>query len=136
MKQVQKTMSVVCHGHGFNDFTREAKHQVHASGIITGLVSLFIKDTGCSMSIQENTNPEIQQNMETLIAHGTPDAHSHAQASPADARSHTRMAMTTVSLTIPVQNGRMVLGTWQGLYLYEHHSHAKKRSVFFHIIGD
>ncbi|PJA32685.1 MAG: hypothetical protein CO187_03135 [Zetaproteobacteria bacterium CG_4_9_14_3_um_filter_53_7] len=138
LKQVQKTMTIPCRGQGFNDFTREVKHEVHGSGIITGLVCLFIKDTGCSMSIQENSNPETMQDMETLVAHDAPEAHGlrQPQAEAADAHGHTRMALTAVSLSIPVQNGRLVLGTWQGICLYEHHSHAKNRRVFFHIIGD
>jgi len=138
MKQVQKTITIPCRGHGFNDFTREIRHQVHESGMVTGLVNLFIKDTGCSLSIQENTNPEILKNMEILMAHGAPEAHSQREvdANMDDVHEHTRMALTTVSLNIPVQNARLVLGTWQGVCLYEHHSHARSRRVFFHIIGD
>ena len=138
MKQVQYTMKVPCRGHGFNDFTREVKHQLHESGIITGLVNLFIKDTGCSLSIQENTNPEILQNMEILMAHDAPDAHKQRDMASYtdDVHEHTRMALTTVSLNVPVQNARLVLGTWQGIKFYEHHSHARSRRVFFHIIGD
>jgi len=109
------------------------------SDILTGLVSLFLKDVGCSLSIQENTNPGTLQNMEILMTHAAPDDHegqlAHANTI-GDAHEHTRMALTNLSLTIPVQSGRLVLGPWQAVCLYEHHSHAKNRHIFFHLIGN
>ncbi|MFQ5519256.1 MAG: secondary thiamine-phosphate synthase enzyme YjbQ [Mariprofundus sp.] len=139
MKQVQHALTIPCRNRGFTDFSHEVKKQVHASGILTGLLNLFIKDIGCSLSIQENTNPELLENMEILIAHSAPEEHAqhHADKHEAgDVHDHTRMALTTLSLNIPVQNGRPILGPWQAICLYEHHSHARNRRVFFHLIGD
>jgi len=139
MKQFQSTMSTPCRPRGFTDITPEVKKRVRESGILTGLVNLFLKDVGCSLSIQENTNPEMLQDMEILITHAAPDDHDHHLShanETGDAHDHTRMALTNLSLTIPVQSGRLVLGPWQAVCLYEHHSHAKNRYVFFHLIGD
>jgi len=138
MKQLQSTIIAPCRHRGFTDITPEIKKRLRESGILTGLVSLFLKDVGCSLSVQENTNPETLQNMEILMTHAAPDDHeqhkSHA-SDIGDAHDHTRMALTNLSLTIPVQSGRLVLGPWQSVCLYEHHSHAKNRHVFFHLIG-
>lgn len=139
MKQVQHTITIACRQRGFTDFTAEIKKQVHASGVLTGLVTLFLKDIGCSLSIQGNANPETLQDMEVLITHAASDDHvsplAHASET-GDAHEHTRMALTNVFLSIPVQNGRLVLGTWQAVCLYEHHSHVRNRHVFFHLVGN
>ncbi len=138
MKQIQHTLTIACHSHGFTNFTTEINKRVHESGVLAGLVNLFLKDIGCSLSIQENTNKDTLQDMEILITHAAPDKHKshHSRSNEAgDAHEYTRMALTNMSLTIPVQNGRLVLGPWQAICLYEHHSHAKNRRIFFHMIG-
>jgi len=139
MKQIQHTITTPCQPHGFTDFTFEVKKQVHDSHIMTGLACLFMKDVGCSLSIQETSSLDNLHDMEILIAHAAPDDHDkhHAHADKAgDVHEQTRMAITRQSLTIPVQSGRLILGPWQSICLYEHHSHARKRSIFFHLIGD
>jgi len=139
MKQVQHTLTIACRQRGFTDFTYEIKKRVHESGVLTGLVTVFLKDIGCSLSIQENTNPETLQDMEIIITHAPSDDHVSPQAhagETGDAHEHTRMALTNLSLSIPIQGGRLVLGPWQAVCLYEHHSHARNRRIFFHLIGD
>lgn len=135
MKQFQRTIEIKCRGRGFNDFSREVKELTHEAQVVSGLITLFVKDTGCSLSIQERTNPERLHNMEILSAHKATEDHSLPENELGDAHEHTRMALTTVSLSIPVQAGRPVMGSWQGVCLYEHHSHAPVRQVFFHLIG-
>ncbi len=139
MKQIQQMLTIACRQHGFTDITPDVRRQVRDSGIATALLCLFIRDVGCSLSIQERSNPETLQDMEILVAHSAPDEHQTRRPDSreiTDAHDHTRMALTNVSLSIPVQNGRPVLGTWQAVCLYEHHSHARQRRVFFHLIGD
>jgi len=137
MKQIQKIMTIPCRQHGFTDITGMVKRQLQEARLYTGLINLFIKDIGCSISIQENANPDTHNDMEILITHTAPDEHKSSDSvrETHDAHEHTRMALTNNSLTIPIQNGRLVLGTWQAISLYEHHSHAKNRRVFFHAIG-
>ncbi len=138
MKQVQRTIIIPCQRHGFTDFTPEVKKLVHESRLMAGLVNLFMKDTGCSLSIQETSSPDARHDMEVLLAHPAPEDHDVHRAqtrATGDAHEQTRMALTNQSLTIPVQSGRLLLGTWQAICLYEHHSHAKNRHVFFHMIG-
>jgi len=137
MKQIQKIMTIPCRSHGFTDITAMVKRQTHESGLYTGLINLFIKDIGCSISIQESANPETRNDMEILVTHAAPDDHQPPQSIKEvhDAHEHTRMALTNLSLTIPIQHGRLVLGPWQAVCLYEHHSHAKNRRIFFHAIG-
>ncbi len=139
MKQIQHTLTVPCRSHGFTDFTPEIKKRVHASGMLTGLITVFLKDIGCSLSIQENTNPERLHDMEIIITHAAPDEHEQSAThvnETGDAHDHTRMALTNLSLSIPVQGGRPVLGPWQAVCLYEHHSHVRNRRVFLHLIGE
>jgi len=138
MKQQHHSLSIPCRGHGFNDLTREIRQWVRGTGIMTGLLNVFLQETSCSLSIQENADPEIGHNIQAIVAHDTSASGPGAEKAeyPGDIHGHTRMTITNVSLTIPVQNGRPILGTWQGIYLYEHRHHASKRKIFVHIIGD
>ena len=137
MKQFQQTITILCREKGFNDFTREVKRVVHKARVDGGLLTLFTQDVGCSLSIQEKNSQAIHSKMEVLTGHQAQGAHAaKADMSPVDMHDHTRMAMTTPSLSIPIQNGRPIMGTWQVICLYEHHSHAPKRRLFCHIIGN
>jgi len=138
MKQFQKTLTISCRDQGFNDFTREVNAAVREGRVDGGLLTLFTQDIGCSLSIQEKNGPNaLHSKMEVLTGHSAQEAHtSKADMSQIDLHDHTRMAMTSPSLSIPVQNGRAILGSWQIICLYEHHSHAATRHVFFHLTGN
>ena len=138
MKQAHQTLAIPCHGSGFNDLTSQIRRWVRSTGILSGLLNIYLQETSCSLSIQENVDPDIGQDIEVIVAHQalatTPG--SQKAKNSGDIHSYTRMAITNVSLTIPIHNGRPILGTWQGIYLYEHRHHATKRNVFVHLIGD
>lgn len=136
MKQFQHTLTISCQPQGFNEFTHEVKSLIYKGRVDGGVITLFTQDIGCSLSIQERNSPHIHNKMEVMTGHQAQDAHAQADMKQIDLHDHTRMAMTTPSLSIPVQNGRPVLGTYQTICLYEHHSHARTRRVFFHFIGN
>ncbi|NWF35436.1 secondary thiamine-phosphate synthase enzyme YjbQ [Mariprofundus sp. KV] len=136
MKQFQQTLTIQCHEQGFNDFTRALKMVVHQANFDGGLLALFTPDVGCSLSVQEKNAPGNRDRMEIMTGHHDNEAHARADLHEVDLHDHTRMAMTSPSLSIPIQNGRPVLGTWQAVCLYEHHSHANTRNIFLHIVGN
>jgi len=136
MKQFQKTLTIECHEQGFNDFTRAIKIEVQQASFDGGLLTLFTQDVGCSLSIQEKNAPGNRNKMQVMTGHQAQQAHGKTDLDEVDLHDHTRMAMTTPSLSIPIQSGRPVLGTWQAVCLYEHHSHAKTRRIFLHIVGN
>jgi len=112
---------------------------VSGSGIGEGLLTLHVRHTSASLLIQENADPEVQRDLERffgrLVPRGDPLFH-HTSEGPDDMPAHVRSALTATSLSIPVLNGRPALGTWQGLYLYEHRDAPHHRRVVAHLIGD
>ncbi|MFQ5582281.1 MAG: secondary thiamine-phosphate synthase enzyme YjbQ [Mariprofundaceae bacterium] len=138
MKQAQYTLSIHCHGRGMIDITGDVRGWVREAGIQTGLLNLFVQHTSCSLMIQENADPDVLRDMEAfmtrLVPDGDPDFHHRAEG-PDDMPAHIRMALTQVSLTIPVQDARPALGTWQGIYLYEHRHQPMRRRVHMHLAG-
>lgn len=139
MKQFQQRIEVACRGRGFYNITADLKAAVAASGIETGLANLFVQHTSCSLIVQENADPDVLHDMEgfmeRLVTDGDP-MFRHRAEGPDDMSAHIRMALTHVSLNIPVAGGRPALGIWQGVYLYEHRQHAMRRRVMLHISGD
>jgi len=139
MKQLQHTLTVSPGGRGLTNITRQLQAWVAESGIRTGILNLFVQHTSCSLIIQENADPDVLVDMEAffarLVADGDP-IFRHRAEGPDDMPAHIRMALTQVSLNIPVSDGRLALGIWQGVYLYEHRRQSMNRRIQLHLTGD
>lgn len=126
-------------GKGLYPFTRDVVKWVNSCGISTGLLTVFVQHTSASLTIQENADPDVVVDMagffERLVPENDPH-YRHTIEGPDDMPSHIRSALTDVSLSIPVVNGRPALGTWQGIYLFEHRSSRHRRSVVLHLSGE
>lgn len=139
MRQSHTTLEVTSRGRGMVDITRPVADWVRASGIATGLLTLFVRHTSASLLIQENADPQVQRDLERFFARLVPDGDAlfaHRSEGDDDMPAHVRSALTATQLAVPLVDGRLVLGTWQGLYLYEHRRHAHTRQVVLHLIGN
>lgn len=139
MKQGQTTLTIHCHGRDMTNITSLIQDWLAATGIQTGQVTVFVQHTSCSLMIQENADPDVLTDMETfmakLVVDGDP-SFLHQDEGEDDMPAHIRMALTQVSITIPVSRGRAALGIWQGVYLYEHRFAAMQRRVLLHVLGE
>jgi len=138
MKQHQQMLDVPCQGRGFYNITRQIRQLVRDSGIDCGLLNLFVQHTSCSLIVQENADPDVLHDMEAFMARLVTDGDPifrHRDEGPDDMSAHIRMALTSVSLNIPVQDGTPALGIWQAVYLYEHRMQHLSRRVMVHITG-
>jgi len=127
------------HGPGFYSFGIEAGEFVQNTGIADGLLTCFIRHTSASLVIQENADPDVLADLEDFMRGLVPRetrAYRHTAEGPDDMPSHIRAALTATSISIPVQRGELALGTWQGLYLFEHRDARHQREVLLHLIGD
>jgi secondary thiamine-phosphate synthase enzyme len=139
MRQVQQVITVEVRGRGLHAFTDRVSEWVRGSGIRKGLLTLYCRHTSASLLIQENYDPEVQRDLERFFARLVPDGDplfEHTIEGPDDMPAHVRAALTQTSLSIPVTDGSLVLGTWQGLYLYEHRREPHRREVVLHLIGE
>ncbi len=139
MRQATHRLGIRCHGRGMYELTREVAAWLADTGIRTGLLTLFVQHTSCSLLIQENADPAVQHDMERFLSRLVPDGdpmYEHASEGPDDMSAHVRSALTQTSLNIPIHQGRMVLGTWQGVFLFEHRTHPMRRDVLLHLIGE
>ena len=139
MKQAQHRLSISATGRGFYNITRDIQAWVATSGIRTGMLNLFVQHTSCSLMVQENADPDVLRDMEMfmsrLVVDGDPEF-LHRDEGDDDMSAHIRMALTQVSLNIPIINGKLALGIWQAVYLYEHRTHALNRHVYMHLMGE
>lgn len=129
---------VATHGKGLYPFTREVAQWVSSTGVSTGLLTLFIQHTSASLTIQENADPDVVLDMADFFERLVPEdtrQYRHTAEGPDDMTSHIRSALTQTSITIPVMNGRLALGTWQGVYVFEHRRAPHRRSVVLHLAG-
>lgn len=135
---MQTQLTIQSHGSGLYEFTGEAAGFVSGQG--DGLLTLFCQHTSCSLLVQENADPDVQQDLQAFFRRLVPHADDpsmgylvHRTEGPDDMPAHIKAAMMPVSLSIPVSRGRMVLGTWQGIYLFEHRDAAHRREVAAHL---
>lgn len=139
MKQAIHEITFTNHGRGFQDITLQIHGLVRQAQIRTGLVTLHIQHTSASLLIQENADPEVLKDFERVFSRIIPDGDPilrHDAEGPDDMPAHIRTALTAVNLSIPVQNGALTLGTWQGIYIWEHRAAGHARRVTVHIIGE
>ena len=123
-------------GQGLHEFTDEAQRVIAAAGIEEGLCTLFLQHTSASLTIQENADPSARRDLESWLNRLVPEndpLFTHTVEGPDDMPAHIKAALTATSLSIPILEGRLALGTWQGIFLWEHRHHRGRRHVIFHL---
>ena len=136
---VHTTLTVATRGKGLYPFTKQVEDWTGKQHIREGLLTVFVQHTSCSLIIQENADPDVTLDLRDFFEHLVPedeDAYRHTAEGPDDMTSHIRSALTQTSVSIPLISGRLALGTWQGLYVFEHRSHAHQRRVVLQLIGE
>jgi secondary thiamine-phosphate synthase enzyme len=140
MRQAIHHIEVATDRIGLVDITASVAGAVADAGIHTGLATLFCRHTSASLVIQENADPDVPADIEAWFAQAVPEAadrYRHDEgAGPDDAPSHIRTALTATSLGIPIESGRLVLGTWQAVFLFEHRRDRRRRNIVIHISGE
>ncbi|MFZ5672358.1 MAG: secondary thiamine-phosphate synthase enzyme YjbQ [Pseudomonadota bacterium] len=139
MRQLQHEITIRTPGQGFTEITGEARRFVEAAGIATGQLTLFLQHTSASLLIQENADPDVRRDLNEFFRRLVPEGASwmvHRSEGPDDMPAHIRTALTQVSLTIPIGQGELMLGTWQGIYLFEHRDAPHRRRVILHLVGE
>ena len=139
LRQALVVLKVATKGRGFHEITRDVQGRVAEAGVQTGLCTLHLQHTSASLLIQENADPDVRRDFERFFARLVPDGDAlfvHTAEGDDDMPAHVRTALTTVNLSVPVAGGRLCLGTWQGIYVWEHRRAPHTRSVVVHVIGD
>jgi secondary thiamine-phosphate synthase enzyme len=139
MRQASTILAIAAKGRGLVDITRAVESWLAGAGIETGLLTLFCRHTSASLLIQENADPDVRADLEAWFARAAPDGdprYTHTTEGPDDMPSHIRAALTQTSLSIPVVGGRLALGTWQAIYLFEHRLAPHRREIAAHVMGE
>ena len=139
MRQFSRQITIRTRGRGFYEFTGEVAGLLRPTGLQTGLATLFLQHTSASLLIQENADPEVRRDFERFFARLVPDGDPlwrHASEGPDDMPAHVRSALTSVHLSIPIAGGDLALGTWQGIYLWEHRLIPHERRIVAHFLGE
>jgi secondary thiamine-phosphate synthase enzyme len=138
MEQAFHTVTISTHAPGLYEFTADAEKFLGEAKIESGLLTCFVRHTSASLLVQENADPDVQKDLQdffaALVKNGAP--FRHTAEGPDDMPSHIRSALTQTSLGIPVRQGKLMLGSWQGLYLFEHRDAPHRRAVALHLIGE
>ena len=135
---LQRQFHIATAGRGTYEITSQIAAVVQESGIQTGLCHVFVEHTSASLVVCENADPQVRSDLEALLSRLVPDGDplfDHVQEGPDDMPAHVRAILTNMDLTLPVRNGRCALGTWQGVYLYEHRTHPHRRRVTLTLLG-
>jgi secondary thiamine-phosphate synthase enzyme len=138
LKQHSETLRIDTR-RGLTSITEDVRRALGRSGVREGLLTLLIRHTSASLLIQENADPAVRQDLERFLSRIVPDGDpifTHTAEGPDDMPSHVKAALTRTSESIPVHAGELVLGTWQGLYVWEHRDGHHRREVFAHVIGE
>lgn len=131
-----RTLSVRTRGRGLHDVTREVDAAVAEAGLAEGLCTVFLQHTSASLLVQENADPSARADLEAAFDRLAPDGdplYTHVAEGPDDMASHIRAALTATSIAIPVISGKLALGTWQGLFLFEHRRRGHVRNLVLHL---
>jgi secondary thiamine-phosphate synthase enzyme len=138
LRQTSKSLSIRANRPGLHEITDDVREFVNDSGIHEGLLTLFCKHSSASLVIQENAAPAARRDLERYFQRIAPEdgCYEHDEEGPDDMPSHLRSALTATQLSIPVEKGEPVLGTWQGIFLFEHRRNTPQRSVALHLIGE
>jgi secondary thiamine-phosphate synthase enzyme len=138
LTQHTDTIEVSTTGRQFHDLTKEVNQRINNAKISEGLVTLHLQHTSASLLIQENADPGVRRDLERFMARICPDGDpvfEHDYEGPDDMPAHVRTALTAVNLSIPIFKGRMTLGTWQGIFLWEHRHATHQRKITIHLLG-
>jgi secondary thiamine-phosphate synthase enzyme len=138
VRQSLHTLEVATRGRGLFEITREVASWTSRQAISTGLLTLFCRHTSASLLVQENADPDVRTDLEAFFERLAPEGggYVHDTEGPDDMPAHLRTALTQSQLSIPVASGRPLLGTWQGVYLFEHRRAPHRREVALHLIGE
>ena len=139
LSQFSGELVVPTRGRGFYECTSEVEAFLRKAGFKTGLATLHLQHTSASLLIQENADPEVRRDLERFFARLAPDGDPlfrHTCEGDDDMPAHVRTALTAVNLSIPIVDGRLALGTWQGIYLWEHRLASHRRRVVVHFLGE
>ena len=139
---MQTTITIDTHGPGLYEFTGEADAFVRSAARGEGLLTVFVRHTSCSLLIQENADPDVRRDLDSFFRRLVPPSDDpsmrwivHTTEGPDDMPAHIKSALTAVSISIPVTGGRLALGRWQGIYLFEHRDLPHRREVVLHLSG-
>ena len=137
MKQLIKTLKIITKGQGFYEFTSDIVKHVNNIKIKYGLLTIYIKHTSCSLLIQENADNDVQKDLLSFFSKIIPEDENYIHQSEGadDMPAHIKSALTQTSLSIPIENFQITLGTWQGIYLFEHRKSTHTRIIKIHLIG-
>ncbi|MGP0073238.1 MAG: secondary thiamine-phosphate synthase enzyme YjbQ [Bryobacteraceae bacterium] len=139
MKQFTHQIHIATHGKGLYDFTRQIESWLSGYATQTGLLTVFCQHTSASLVIQENADPDVVADLADFMTRLVPEdtrLYRHTAEGPDDMTSHIRSALTQTQLSIPIHQGKLGLGTWQGVYLFEHRERPHRRSVVLHLLTD
>jgi secondary thiamine-phosphate synthase enzyme len=139
LRQAFHELVISTRGRGFYDFTQQVEEWLVKNNVKQGLVTLHLQHTSASLLIQENADPDVRRDLEVFFERLVPDGNpifSHTAEGDDDMPAHVRTALTAVNLSIPVVGGQMTLGTWQGIYLWEHRQRGHSRRVTLHFVGE
>jgi secondary thiamine-phosphate synthase enzyme len=134
----QTILDLATRGRGSHDITGQVARFVAASGVQTGIAHLFVQHTSCSLMVTENADPDVRRDLETIFQRLAPDgdpAYRHDLEGPDDMAAHARSVLTATSLSVPVGGARLLLGTWQSIFLWEHRLQAQRRTVVVTVLG-
>jgi secondary thiamine-phosphate synthase enzyme len=132
-------IEVQTRGKGLYEITERIAGWLSSQGVRTGLLTVFIQHTSASLTIQENADPDVILDLNDFLERLVPEdvrLYRHTAEGPDDMTSHIRAALTPTQLSIPVERGRMALGAWQGIYVFEHRAHPHRRSIVLHLMGE
>ncbi len=138
MKQATQTLEIQTRGQRLYEITSPIADWVNRQSIQTGLLTIFCRHTSASLLIQENADPTVRSDIEAYFDRLAPEngPYDHDSEGPDDMPAHLKTALTQVQLSIPVMKGSLALGTWQGIYLFEHRTHPHRRQIVVHLIGE
>jgi secondary thiamine-phosphate synthase enzyme len=139
MQQHQHKLTIATKGEGLYEFTDEAKAFVKKSGVAAGQLTLYCRHTSASLVIQENADADVQRDLEEFFRRIIPEDSAwivHRTEGPDDMPAHIKSALTHTSLSVPIMEGELMLGTWQGIFLFEHRSASHRREVVLHLVGE
>ncbi|NEN90825.1 MAG: YjbQ family protein [Okeania sp. SIO3H1] len=138
MTHYQQLLQINTSGKSLSKITSKVQEAVAKSGVKTGLCNLFLRHTSASLIIQENADPDVLVDLENFISKLVPEGYHyiHSAEGPDDMPAHIRSVLTHTSEQIPINNGRLVLGTWQGIYVWEHRQRSHTRDLVIHVSGD
>jgi secondary thiamine-phosphate synthase enzyme len=139
LRQVHTALAVATRGQGLYEMTAEVVNWVSGQGMTTGLLTLFCRHTSASLVIQENADPDVALDLAEWFRRAAPEGASwmrHTAEGADDMPAHIKSALTSASLSIPLIEGRLALGTWQGIYLFEHRAAPHRRQVALHLLGE